>query len=318
MNRPISIIIPVYNRAAVLMRTLRSVLAQTYRPLHVVLVDNGATDASAELLRQFKREHEASDFKVTVCDEPVRGAAAARNRGLDEAVSEWIMFFDSDDEMAPQLVERYVATITDNPQADIVYTDMKIVSDESGTSCIKRSPRKNILYGNIFHSYLSTQRYIVRKTVVEAAGRWNSQLLGWNDWELGIRLLLKTSRTVKLSAPTPLVLVHAHADSITGRNYSDKPKFWESAVDAAVCVVGNSGRKDTRLLSDCLEYKRLMLAGNYTREGSAEGERLYGEVRARVKHRPVMRLICFCGYQLISRGVRGTARIAEILFRLFD
>lgn len=314
----ITIIIPVYNRAEVLMRTLLSVLAQTYRPLHVVLVDNGSTDASLELLQHFKEEHEAPDFKVTVCAESVRGAAAARNRGLDEAASEWVMFFDSDDEMAPSLVERYAAAIADNPQADIVYTDVEIVSDENGASCIKYAPRKNMLSGNIFHSYLSTQRYIVRKATVEAAGRWNPQMLGWNDWELGVRLLLTTSRMVKLSTPHPLVLVHAHADSITGRNYSDKAKIWESSINAAARVIENSGRKDTRLLSDCLEYKRIMLAGNYAHEGSAEGERLYGEVCARVRRRPAMHLICFCGYKLISRGVRGTARIAEILFRLLD
>ncbi len=318
MDQSITIIIPVYNRAEVLMRTLRSVLVQTYRPLHVVLVDNGSTDASPELLRQFKQEYETPDFKVTVCAESVRGAAAARNRGLDEAASEWVMFFDSDDEMAPSLVERYAVAIADNPQADIVYTDEKIVSDENGTSCIKYAPRKNILYSNIFHAYLSTLRYIVRKTVIEAAGRWNAQLLGWDDWELGVRLLLTTSRTVKLSTPHPLVLVHAHADSITGRNYSDKAELWETAMDEVARVIANSGRKDIPLLSDCLEYKRIMLAGNYAREGSAEGERLYGEVRARVVHRPAMRLICFCGYKLISRGVRGTARIAEILFRLLD
>ena len=310
----IAIIIPVYNREKLLMRTLQSVLRQTHRPLHLILVDNASTDGSRALMEQFRHDYAAPDFRVTIADEPQSGAAAARNRGLSAADTEWVMFFDSDDEMSPSLVAGYAAAIARNRQADIIYTDVKIVGDD-GREQVKRSPRRNLLYETVFHSYLSTQRYIVRKKIVEAAGGWNPLLPAWNDWELGLRLLLATSRAVKLDTPAPMVLVHAHADSITGRRFSDKAGVWERAVDEAEKAIRSSGRKDTALLLDALEYKRIVLAGTYTREGSEAGETLYREVCSRIGGRTAMRFLCRSGYRLISRGTRGVPRIAALLLR---
>ena len=71
----ISIVIPVYNRAAVVTRTLDSVFAQTARPLQLILVDNASTDGSAELLRQWAATHDSSDFGVRLLSEPQPGAA---------------------------------------------------------------------------------------------------------------------------------------------------------------------------------------------------------------------------------------------------
>lgn len=311
----ISIVIPVYNRASLVSRTLMSVYAQTYRPLRVVLVDNNSSDASYSILTRFKEEYDTPDFKVTVCREVQPGAAAARNRGVCEVSGEWVMFFDSDDEMCPQLVSEYVTTINKNTQADIVYTDIKMV-DEQGCACVKRSPCGNLLYGHIFHSYLSTQRYIVRRSLLERAGAWNVNLPGWDDWELGVRLLLLSPRVVKVSSQAPLVVVHAHADSITGRRYSDKWEYWERSADEVERVVRASVRNDKNRLLTSLEYKRVMLAASYTREGSDRGEELYRRVIGRLTGRPFARMICAGGYRLMCRGVRGTARVAELLFRM--
>ena len=69
----ISIVIPVYNRAAVVTRTLDSVFAQTARPLQLILVDNASTDGSAELLRQWAATHDSSDFGVRLLSASARG-----------------------------------------------------------------------------------------------------------------------------------------------------------------------------------------------------------------------------------------------------
>lgn len=107
---------------------MRSVVRQSYRPLHVILIDNGSTDNSMEMLRLFKQEQETDGFRVTVGNEAVSGATSARNRGLDYVDTEWVMFFDSDDEMRPELVERYADAIRRFPQTDIFYIDVEIQS----------------------------------------------------------------------------------------------------------------------------------------------------------------------------------------------
>lgn len=311
----ISIIIPVYNRARLLERTLRSVVRQSYRPLHVILIDNGSTDNSMEILRLFKQEQETDGFRVTVENEAVPGATSARNRGLDYVDTEWVMFFDSDDEMRPELVERYADAIRRFPQTDIFYIDVEIQS-VSGHSEIKRAPSPNgLIYSSIFHSFLSTQRYIVRRAVLETAGRWNPTVKAWNDWELGLRLLLVTDRLRKVKSQVPLVLIHAHGDSITGNSFSEKEGVWEQAVDAAEQAVRDSRRKDTNRLFCSLEYKRVMLAGSYTQEGNEAGRKLYEQVMERARGNRLLSAMCRIGYWLLCRRVRGTARIAERLFR---
>lgn len=314
----ITVIIPVYNREKLLPRTLASVVAQTYRPLHVVLVDNGSTDRSLAVLQEFCDKYAAPDFRVTVCEELNPGAPSARNAGLRRATSEWVMFFDSDDEMGARLVENYVSAIGKNPDADIVYTDMKIV-DDAGRSMIKRSPRKggiHFLCGNIFHTYFSTQRYVVRRDVIETVGAWNTEAFGWDDWELGIRLMLYTSRIVKAESSEPQVIVHAHADSITGTQCSDKVDKLLACVDEAEKHVRASGRRDADILLNCLDYKKIVLASACRREGSMRGEQLFHDVLRSTPSRKV-KAVFVSGYWLASRGVRGTARVAERLFRLF-
>mgnify|MGYP003210853934 CR=1 FL=1 len=66
----IGIVIPVYNRERELRRTFDSVVAQTYRPIHVVLVDNGSTDGSLALCRELKGAYETDDFRITVVGSP--------------------------------------------------------------------------------------------------------------------------------------------------------------------------------------------------------------------------------------------------------
>ena len=310
----ISIIIPVYNRAQLLKRTLRSVVKQSYRPLHVILIDNGSTDNSMELLQQFKQEQETDGFRITVGLEGVPGAVSARNRGLDYADTEWVMFFDSDDEMRPELVERYADAICRFPETDIFYTDVEIRYSDSVV--IKRSPSSNgLIYSSIFHSYLSTIRYIVRRSILKKAGNWNPSLTGWDDWELGLRLLLETDRLKKVKSQVPLVLIHAHGDSITGNSFSEKEGVWEQAVDAAEQAVRKAGRQDTNRLLCSLEYKRIMLAGAYTCEGNDAGRKLYRQVMERARGNWLLSAMCRMGYWLLCRHVRGTARIAERLFR---
>lgn len=151
--------------------------------------------------------------------------------------------------------------------------------------------------------------------MLETAGRWNPTVKAWNDWELGLRLLLVTDCLRKVKSQVPLVLIHAHGDSITGNSFSEKEGVWEQAVDAAEQAVRDSRRKDTNRLLCSLEYKRVMLAGSYAQEGNEAGRKLYEQVMERARGNRLLSAMCRIGYWLLCRRVRGTARIAERLFR---
>jgi len=123
----ISIIIPVHNRAEVVKITLDSVVNQLLRPLDVILVDNNSTDNTLDVLSEWKRQVATDDFRVTVLNEDTPGAPAARNRGLKEVKTPYIMFFDSDDIMSPIHALRAMEAFIAEPDVDVVGWDVDIV-----------------------------------------------------------------------------------------------------------------------------------------------------------------------------------------------
>src|SRR5574344_2130668 len=104
MKKLVSIIIPYYNRADYFVRTLQSVVQQTYRPLEILLVDNASTDASPKIAQTFQEKYQEEDLRVILLLRDKQGAAAARNKGLHEAHGDYIYFFDSDDEMSASFI----------------------------------------------------------------------------------------------------------------------------------------------------------------------------------------------------------------------
>jgi glycosyltransferase involved in cell wall biosynthesis len=111
----VSVIIPTFDRIAVLPRALDSVLAQTLAPAEVIVVDDGSGDGTAEMVR---REYPG----VTLMQQDNRGVSAARNAGLARAAGEWIAFLDSDDEWLPRKLERQIDALApqqDGPQAPL-------------------------------------------------------------------------------------------------------------------------------------------------------------------------------------------------------
>src|SRR5689334_7043342 len=95
---------PAWNAGATIVEALRSVAAQTYRNLEIIIVDDGSADATAALAREFC----ASDARARIVNRSNGGPAAARNLGIAEARGEWIALIDADDVWHPSKVEKQV------------------------------------------------------------------------------------------------------------------------------------------------------------------------------------------------------------------
>ena len=128
MNRPtVSVIIPTYNRAALVPRALDSVIAQTFSDWEIVLVDDGSTDATPQLAAEYYRR--LGDRLVCIREEN-RGSSSARNRGIDACRGRFVAFLDSDDEFAPTKLERQLALFELRPELGFVYSDFAFVDLE--------------------------------------------------------------------------------------------------------------------------------------------------------------------------------------------
>lgn len=259
----VSIVVPVYNRADIVCRTLDSVAAQTWRPLHLIVVDNNSTDGSAGVVSRWIAAHERDEaLRVTLLSESKPGASAARNRGLREVDGEHVIFFDSDDEMMPRLVEKAVNSIG---SADLVYWKAELVGLD-GARTMKPFHEDDLVRRQFYNSMLATQIYMVRTDFIRKIGGWEEDAPVWNDWELGVRIALASPSTVAL--PELLVRINAQRNSITGSSFGERAGDWENTLDIVEKDI--SGSDPDGVLTDMLDYRRVILAAHYRREKKTE------------------------------------------------
>jgi glycosyltransferase involved in cell wall biosynthesis len=117
-NNPlISVIVPVYNGRRFLAETIQSVLAQTYRPVEVVAVDDGSTDGSAAIVESFS--------SVICIQQSNQGVAAARNRGVEASQGELLAFLDQDDLWVEEKLEKQVAYLQQHPGVGYVLSHVQ-------------------------------------------------------------------------------------------------------------------------------------------------------------------------------------------------
>lgn len=123
---PVSVIIPVYNAAPYLRQCLDSVVRQTLRDIEIICVDDGSTDSSLEILREYR----ARDPRIQVLTQANVNAGAARNRGLDLAKGEYLSFLDADDFFDPEMLEQAYARAKSSDAEILVFRCNNYITEE--------------------------------------------------------------------------------------------------------------------------------------------------------------------------------------------
>ena len=137
LDASVSVVIPCFNAAPYLRATLESALAQTHRPLEIIVVDDGSTDGSAGIAASY-------GSPVRVLRQPNRGESAARNRAMDVARGAWIATLDADDVREPRkLAVQFAALEKANEDIVCVYSDFHEFGERIGTRVIRR-PRYDV------------------------------------------------------------------------------------------------------------------------------------------------------------------------------
>lgn len=275
-NKAVTVVVPVFNREGLIVRCLDSIKAQTYRPINLIVVDNNSTDGSAAVVGDWISTNASDDFRAKLLHQPVQGAMAARQMGLDAVDTEHVVFFDSDDAMRPELLSTAMENIGDND----IFVWRRVVHEADGREFISRMSRGNLLRHHLFNALLATQVYMVRTEFLRECGGWNGALRGWNDWEVGTRLLLRNPR-IKIT-DQPLCDVYCQEESITGVDFQSKAGVWEEALDTiekdirdASPLIEKWRREksslyeghDTDRLLGYVNYRRAILAAHYRKEG---------------------------------------------------
>jgi glycosyltransferase involved in cell wall biosynthesis len=172
----VSVVIPVLNGERFLAAAIRSVLNQTYRPLEVIVVDDGSSDRSAAVARSFAG--------VRVIEQQHAGPGAARNRGVAAAAGELLAFLDADDLMPADKLRVQVAHLRDHPAAGCVLGRQEVFT-ETGDE-----PRWAVLPGSwrerhpelLERGSLQPLSLVARRSVVDAVGDFSSEFGEDVDW----------------------------------------------------------------------------------------------------------------------------------------
>lgn len=287
----ITIVIPVRNRAKLVVSTLASIDAQTTRDFCVILVDNASTDGTGQVLRKWA---EKTNISVTLLEETVPGAAAARNRGLKSVTTPWVMFFDSDDTMPEGNLKDLINAINSHPEAEIIGIERRFYTPE-GTLLRKDSPyRKDAVFHCLFHGGMATAAFIARTSLVRKAGTWNENISTWDDIEMGLRILMRSPSIAIAHGSRCDIMVHE--SSISGTNFSSRSAQIERAMEAMEGTLRDNGRS-----AQPVDVLRGIIAGRYAVEGSpALAARLSSTLRTRTGR---------LAYAMSRSGMRGVARL---------
>jgi|SRR5579871_784147 len=125
-----SVVIPTYNRAELTLTAMRSVLAQKYSNIEVIVVDDGSIDGTREAVRQFVHQSNDSANRVRYFYQPNQGQSVARNRGIAEAKGAWIAFLDSDDTWLPEKLDWQARAIEQfGGDCGACFTDARLLFD---------------------------------------------------------------------------------------------------------------------------------------------------------------------------------------------
>ena len=209
----ISVIIPTYNRCDLLKRAINSVIKQTITPKEIIIVDNGSTDQTYQMVSSLFPE-------INYFIEKKRGVSAARNKGILESKSKWIAFLDSDDTWKPTKLEKQMEySVFNQDKYRIIHTNETWYRNKKFLNQLKKHKKSG---GNIFKNSLqlcciSPSSVVLKKQIFDDYGLFDENLEVCEDYDMWIRI---TAKEEVGFLDSPLVFKYGgHSDQLS-------KKFW--------------------------------------------------------------------------------------------
>lgn len=228
MSKSVSVIIPTYNYGRFIEDALRSVLDQSLPPAEIIVVDDGSTDDTSEVVRQFGE-------KIQYVRQENAGVCAARNRGVAESSGELIAFLDADDIWEPTKLEKQAAKFCDDPVIGLVHCGMRVFDGATGETLHllleggEDGVAENLLLWEGSSVNVSGSVIMVNRTAFEEIGGFDTRIKCGEDWDFCYR----SARKFKVGfVAEPLVHYRSH-NAAAHRNVGEMERgmslFYEKA-----------------------------------------------------------------------------------------
>lgn len=205
----VSVIIPTYNRCDFVREAMASVLAQTFQDFELIVVDDGSTDGTADVVREFPR--------IRYLSQENRGVSAARNVGVAVSRGELIAFLDSDDLWQPQKLATQVAFFATRPDAHICQTEEVWVRNGVRVNPRNkhRKPSGDIFAASLHLCLVSPSAVMMRRELFDHMGGFDEELPACEDYDLWLRI--SAHNLVYLIDEALVIKRGGHADQLSHR-----------------------------------------------------------------------------------------------------
>jgi len=299
VSRPLaSVVIPAHNYGRYLAAAVESALEQTYAPLEVIVVDDGSTDDTAQILRGFAGRVRALRLEG-------RGVAVARNAGLFAAAGEYVLFLDADDLLLPEGVAHLARHLQEHPDADAAYGLWYQCDTRLRRAFIVRSPIRDgpvlprLFLGNIV---ATPSAMLLRRRELVAAGGFDRDLAFTADWEMWLRL---ARRGCTFGAvPRPVAVYRIHARSMSGDLARAARDVWQ--VLDRYFSEPTLPRSTAAARPDAYYQMGLYLAKLHLEQGDQDGA--VAQLRTALEHRPD-RAASLDLYYYLARAIRRRGQL---------
>jgi len=209
----ISIIIPTYNRAHLIGETLDSIIAQTYTHWECIVVDDGSTDNTEEIMNSYQQEDKRIKYFHRSDDKP-KGANSCRNMGIDIASGDFLIFFDSDDLMTPDHIETKFKAI-EGTDYDYVITKTKFFNSDKDLEKYYQFDKYDLTPYNYVSQKINWLTYdICLKTSIGKTISFNEQLQSGQEYNYFSKLIHKSTNALFVNKV--VTLRREHENSIRG------------------------------------------------------------------------------------------------------
>lgn len=233
----VSIIIPTYNCALYIAETITSVLNQSFKDIELIVVDDGSTDATRDIVASFGQP-------VRLVTQANAGVCVARNRGISEAAGKYICLMDHDDYWFPHKLARQVSILEQQPETGVVYSSFILWHRDESTGQFPSPDSFDLntylddtvpqFSGWIYHQFLIdcwmlTSTAMFRAEIFDQCGLFDESLPYSEDWDLWLRIS-RSYPFVQLRRPTTLYRQHAQQGNRLARDIDYRTRLLQDAV----------------------------------------------------------------------------------------
>ena len=273
MPTSVGVVIPTFNRAHLLGRALDSVLAQTLPLRQIIVVDDGSTDSTADVVAGYPG--------VSYLRQENRGVSAARNLGIRHCGCDWIALLDSDDEWLPEKLRVQFEALAENPGHRLIHSDEIWIRNGRRVNPADRHRKRG---GWIFEYCLplcviSPSAAVIERSLLIEAGGFNEQLPACEDYDLWLRIC---SRFPVLYVDRPLLRKYGGHDDQLSRKHWGMDRFRVQAL-RDLLAAGNLSESDRQAALASLREKCRILITGARKRGNSEIVTQYEALLAQIE-----------------------------------